>query len=240
MTHDDELIIPNHPHVDQRNWQPGDDDDRPGGGARREITEGSAVRTLRRLLSLTGVPPEELADALFPSPERLQEMIREMGLTYEVDRARIRPLVSISQIVEAKQYLEKLAACFIKKMEMQQCKCAECGNDIWRKIKIKDRELVCEVKRVRRGARYCSAKCRQKAFRKRKRVTDRVSDTTAKPSPCDGYIDAESSLTVTHTCAPIGLGIAALTPPGEKPSTHQAASPVKRSEARPHPACPEM
>ena len=72
-----------------------------------------------------------------------------------------------------------------------------------RRVKVKDRrELVWDVKRVRRDARYCSATCRQKAFRKRKRVTDRASDTTAMPSPGDGYIDAESSLTVTHNPGP--------------------------------------
>ena len=37
--HNGELIIPNHPHADQRNWMPGDDDDGvvpfdlPGGDA---------------------------------------------------------------------------------------------------------------------------------------------------------------------------------------------------------------
>ena len=191
---DDDLIIPSHPHADQRNWQPGDDD-----GARRgAITEASAVRTLKRLLALTGVPAEVLADALFPSPERLRETIREMGLTLEVDPARIRPSVSAVQILEAKEYLEKLAVCLLKKMKTQQCKCAECGNDIWYEIKIRDGQPVQEVKRVRRDARYCSQACRQKAFRKRKRVTDWASDTTAKPSRRDTSRVADETSPVTH------------------------------------------
>jgi hypothetical protein len=157
---DDEMTVSNHPHVNQRNWQPGDDDDRPV-GARREITKDSAVRTLMRLWSLSGVPPESLADALFPSPEHLQEAIREMGLTWKVDPARIRPLVSLAQIIEAQQYLEKLAACLGKKMATLQWKCAECGNDVWAKMTA---PLVLEVRRARRDARYCSQACRQKDF----------------------------------------------------------------------------
>jgi hypothetical protein len=173
--------VPHHPHSDQRNWRPGDDEDHPVRGAsRRVITSTGAVRTLRRLLSLKGVPPEVLADALLPSPERLQEMIREMGLTREVDRARIRPLVTIPQIVEAIQYLEKLALCLEKKMqEGRLCKCAECGMDVWLEIVLEDGEPKKLVKHVRRGAHYCSPACRQKAFRKRRRVTDHPSDTAA-------------------------------------------------------------
>jgi hypothetical protein len=134
---------------------------------------------LRRLLALTSVPAEVLADALFPSPERLQEMLREIGLAeFDLDPSRIRPVVSIAGIVAAKQYLEKLAFCLGKKM---QCKCAECGGDMWAKM---TNRLLLEVRQVRRDARYCSQACRQKAFRKRKRkrVTANASNTKVKAS----------------------------------------------------------
>ena len=103
-----------------------------------------------------------------------------MGITREIDPARIRARVTIAQIVEAIQYLEKVAGCLDKKMrEEGLCTCTECGKEIWFEIGRRGGAPVQVVKHVRRGARYCSQACRQKAFRKRKRATDRAPNTAA-------------------------------------------------------------
>jgi hypothetical protein len=168
--HDDDLIVADHPHADQRNWQPGDDDDDPDApfdpaNAPKRFVQ-FIIRPLTRLRRLMRLPPEMLADIIF-------------------QHVRI-------DILDASQYLEKVAKSLDEKMRKgQQWKCAECGQDIWYKDDVQV-ELNSEkptlvrnrvIKRVRRDARYCSQACRQKAFRKRSRVTDRVLDTAAKPSP---------------------------------------------------------
>jgi hypothetical protein len=164
MTHD-ELIIPNHPHEDQRNWEPEDDDE---DRLYHNRFVQYLVRTFTRLRKWQRVHPDDIADLIFPH-------------------------VPLAQIVEAHLYLEKVARCIDKKM---QWKCAECGKDVWAKIKLTKNGLIKEHQYVRRDARYCSQSCRQKAFRKRKRVTANPPDTKAKPSPRDGYANAESTLAV--------------------------------------------
>src|SRR5262249_28202507 len=94
----------------------------------------------------------------------------------------IFPYVSIDQIVEAKLYLEKIAEEIGKQMRW---KCTECGKDIWCEVDLIKQTRT--VKRIRRDARYCSQACRQRAFRKRKRVMGHISDTAAQPSLHDGY-----------------------------------------------------
>jgi hypothetical protein len=160
---DDDLAVNSHPHVEQRNWQPGDDDELPSDEITiesfRRLLEPRVLRTLKRMRRLAQhLHPEDLADLLFPH-------------------------VPVVQIIEASLYLEKVADCIDKKMREGQWKCVECGQDVWAKIKLtKDGlGLTREHRYVRRDAHYCSKACRQKAFRKRKRVTAKVSDTKAKP-----------------------------------------------------------
>jgi predicted DNA-binding transcriptional regulator AlpA len=79
---EDDLAVNSHPHVEQRNWQPGDDDDPGGGATKGAITDASAVRTLRRLLALTAVPAEVLADgssALDQSASQRERQCRSRG-----------------------------------------------------------------------------------------------------------------------------------------------------------------
>jgi hypothetical protein len=133
---------------------------------------------LQRLLLLTRVPVQSLADSLFLSPERFREMLRVAGITDDFDADRMRPVVSIADIAGASEYLQKVAACLCKRMP--QWECTECGKEVWFKM----HGLTKEVRRARRDAHYCSEACRQKAYRKRKRkrVTAKASDTKVKPS----------------------------------------------------------
>jgi hypothetical protein len=114
------------------------------------------LRTLERLRRLTYYAPEAIAEA-------------------------ISPHFRIQDVVEAIVHLEDVAKCMDKKM---QWKCAECGRDMHANIDPTNRVRV--FRRVRRNARYCSAKCRQKAYRKRKHVTATASDTKVKPSRVTG------------------------------------------------------
>jgi hypothetical protein len=169
---DDEMIIPSHPHLNQRNWQPGDTEDDVRSGT---ITDRSARRTLERLQELTRVPAETLVDTIYGG---LEQAIKNMGIT---PRLRIDQLpgFTAAQMIEASMYLQKVALLIGKRMEW---KCVECGQDVWAKIKVTKNGLIKEYRFVRRDARYCSQACRQKAFGKRKRVTAKASDTKAKPS----------------------------------------------------------
>jgi hypothetical protein len=88
------------------------------------------------------------------------------------------PYVRIDHVTEAMVFLEQVCKAMDKNI---QWKCAECGKNIWYKIKFDDLGPKKVIQRTRRDANYCSQACRQRAFRKRKRVTDRVSDTTAQP-----------------------------------------------------------
>jgi ferredoxin len=167
---DDEMIIPNHPHLNQSNWQPGDTDDDIRSDA---ITAKSALRTLERLQALTRVPAEMLVDTIYGG---IEQAIKDMGIT---PRLRIDQLpgFTAAQMVEASLYLQEVARLIGKRMEW---KCVECGQDVWQKIDLLKQTAT--WRRPRRDAHYCSQACRQKAFRKRKRVTANVSDTKAKPS----------------------------------------------------------
>jgi hypothetical protein len=115
------------------------------------------LRMLERLrVFATCVPPETLAEAIFPH-------------------------IRVDQLVEAHQYLGEVANCIHQQMLAQmQWKCAACGNDIWFTEDLTRRRR--EFRRVRRNARYCSQACRQKAYRKRKSVTAIPSNTEAKTS----------------------------------------------------------
>jgi hypothetical protein len=153
----DDLAVNSHPHADQRNWQPGDDDDLSARVSKSSITTTSAHRTLDRLLELTHIPPEALADSILPSRERLREECLRQGLSPELIAKmppRIHPLVRIDQLVGAAMYLQKVAACIGKKMEW---KCAECGEDIWHKDDVLRQTR--EIRRARRDALYCSQAC---------------------------------------------------------------------------------
>jgi hypothetical protein len=156
----DEMIVPDHPHADQRNWQPGDTDDdiltwekvlqifkKPG-------ALNKTLRTLDRMRRLTTFfPPEKLADL-------------------------ISPHVHLDDIVWLAQYLEKVGNSLAK--QKTQWTCAECGKLVWCTEDVqysiggtqKDPKVGCTttrtVRRVRPDAVYCSNACRQKAYRKRK------------------------------------------------------------------------
>ena len=167
----DTIIPTSHPHADQRNWMPGDTDDDDDGGnpdLRRRFQQ-HVLRTLERMREWPLLPPEILADLIFPH-------------------------VSVAQIVEAHLYLEKIARCIDKKMREGKWKCAECGKDVWAKIKLTKDGLKREYRYVRRDAHYCSQACRQKAFRKRKRVTATPSDTAAELSRRDGFPIVQNEL----------------------------------------------
>jgi hypothetical protein len=170
--HDDELIIPDHPHSDRPNWRPDDDYDEvfdPAKPSSKRLVQ-FILRPFARLRRLMLLSPELLADIIFP-------------------------LIPLVQIVEAHLYLEKVARCIDKKMKGQWT-CAECGQDVWAEIKPTVDGLKKEFRYVRRDARFCSQACRQKAFRKRKRVTAKASDG-GKAVPRDGSTVAESSAAVT-------------------------------------------
>jgi hypothetical protein len=180
---DDEMTAPNHPHADQRNWQPGDTDDGPLISLEDLLAiprvRGRVLRTLERLRLLTRIPPEMIATALFSH-------------------------IRIDQVLDVIMYLEEVAGCISKQM---QWKCAECGKDIW----FEDDTQVTlgqtskqmrvtrtrKVKRVRHDPRYCSQACRQKAFRKRKRVTAHPPNTAAEPSRPDDLVIVQNELAVT-------------------------------------------
>jgi hypothetical protein len=79
-------------------------------------------------------------------------------------------------------------------MRKGRWKCAECGQDVWAKTDLVARKR--EFRWVRRDARYCSAKCRQKAYRKR--VTARASPVRSEPSQRDGSSHANEGQDVTR------------------------------------------
>jgi DNA-directed RNA polymerase subunit RPC12/RpoP len=133
------------------------------------------LRTLERLQRLTRVPPEMVAETIFPH-------------------------VRLDQIVEASLYLEKVARCINKQMQQMQWKCAECGHEVWFKDDLLRQSR--EIKRVRRDAHYCSPACRQKAFRKRKRVTASPLSALDKPLPRDNSGAVSDRLAVTPVAPP--------------------------------------
>jgi hypothetical protein len=104
------------------------------------------------------------------------------------------------KVLEAIVHLEEVAKC-IGEM-MPQWKCAECGKDIPFKdsvcvtVKPDGKPMLSKTREhrwVRHDARYCSQACRQKAYRKRKRVTAISSGTNAKLSRGDGSTVAEAA-----------------------------------------------
>jgi hypothetical protein len=132
--------------------------------------EQQLSRTLERMRRWLRIHPDNIARFLFPH-------------------------VPVVQILEMSQYLEKVARCIEKKMQWQ---CVECGKDVWAKIKLTETGPTKELRYVRRDAHYCSPACRQKAFRKRKRVTASPSDATAKASRGNGSAATEGGLAVTQ------------------------------------------
>jgi hypothetical protein len=171
--HDDEMTIPNHPHADQRNWQPGDTDDDDLITWEQIFAiprmRNGFLRTLERMRRMMGIPPEKLA-------------------------AGISPYIRIDQVLEVAMYLEEVAECMGK--QMPQWKCAECGRDIWFKDSVSvtvnpDGKLVRsrrrEIQLVRRDAHYCSQACRQKAYRKRKAALRQ--EASPRPSSRNGVTE---------------------------------------------------
>jgi hypothetical protein len=110
---------------------------------------------------------------------RTLERLRVLTQYYSVESvaAAISPNFRIDQIAEMMVYLEQVAKAVGKRM---QWKCAECGRDIWFRDDVLAKTR--QIQRVRRDAHYCSQACRQKAFRQRKHVTDRVANTTVQLS----------------------------------------------------------
>jgi hypothetical protein len=168
------LTVADHPHADQRNWRPEDDDDR----LLHDRLVRYFVRTFERLRKWQRIHPDDIVDL-------------------------ISPRVRIDQLIAASEWLHEIAKSMHERMiKEQQLKCAECGSAIWFKDNVemtisKDGKPMVtgtrETKQVRRDARYCSPSCRQKAFRKRKRVTDGTSDAPAQPSRvADDPSDAEA------------------------------------------------
>jgi hypothetical protein len=109
--------------------------------AMKKFIRKKLVRTFKRALVLTRLPPEAIADSIFPD-------------------------IRIDQVVELIASLEKVARCIAKKM---QWKCAECGKDVWYADDVANRKRV--INRKRRNSRYCSQACRQRAYRRRVTAT---------------------------------------------------------------------
>jgi hypothetical protein len=154
----EEMAVPNHPHADQRNWQPGDtDDDDPD-----RIIPWEQIIAMPRLRNRTLRTLERMRKLMdFYPPEKLA--------------AAISPHVRIDQIVEMAVYLEEVAKALGKQKEKWTC--AECGKLVWCKhdvqLTVSDtgemgRIVTRQIRIVRPDAHYCSNQCRQKAYRKRK------------------------------------------------------------------------
>jgi hypothetical protein len=178
----DGMIIQDHPRADQRNWRPGDTDDEGWANeedaALKKLIDRKILRTVERLRTLTRLPPEMIAAAIFP-------------------------YIRIDQIMDMAVYLEEVAKCIGKQM---QWKCAECGKDIWFKDDVRvtvgqtgemGATTTREIRRVRRDAHYCSPACRQKAFRVRKRVTNNPADASPETSRRNGSVIRETRSAVT-------------------------------------------
>jgi hypothetical protein len=110
--------------------------------AMKKFIRKKLVRTFKRALVLTRLPPEAIADSIFPD-------------------------IRIDQVVDLIESLEKVARCIAKKM---QWKCAECGKDVWYADDVANRKRVI-IASKRRDSRYCSQACRQRAYRKRVTAT---------------------------------------------------------------------
>jgi hypothetical protein len=156
----DEIVVHDHPHVSQSNWKPGDTDNEltdeeweaKYGAAFKKLITRKFLRTWKRMRTLMRIPPTNVAELLLPH-------------------------ISVHEVLYAGMYMQYLAMFMAKQM---QWKCAECGHDILvtgsgvcMEVDGKNPESpevtrTTEVRKVRRGARYCSDKCRQKAYRKRK------------------------------------------------------------------------
>jgi hypothetical protein len=151
------------------------------------VTLSSALRTLERLRILTHVPPEMLAEAIFPIET--------------IPNAKF-PFVRLDAIVAASQYLEEVAHLLDHKMRKGQWKCVECGQDVWSRIFVsEDGKRSNQIRPARRDTHYCSQACRQKAFRKRKRVTASPLSGLDKPSPRDNSETVSNRLAVTPEAA---------------------------------------
>jgi hypothetical protein len=153
----DEMTVPNHPHADQRNWQPGDTDD----------DDRLSIDDLKQL-ALRNRP-----NRLLRTFERMHKTLREIPA--EAITALISPYVRIDEIVEMAQYLDEVATALGK--QMQQWTCAGCGKPVWCKDDVRltvsdagkiGRMTNRQIRIVRPDAVYCSNACRQKAYRKRK------------------------------------------------------------------------
>jgi hypothetical protein len=138
---DDELIVPNHPHADQRNWRPGDDDDGEteaefSGRATKKIL--GAKRTLARMRELI-----DLFDAV-----NLDDDGKELA------KFLVAPKVRSDDVYYLYFALEGVHRQMEKLEQPSQRKCPECGESL---------------DGLRANAIYCeSARCRQRAYRKRK------------------------------------------------------------------------
>jgi hypothetical protein len=116
----------------------------------KHLSLRAVVRTFTRLRMVAGVPPKDLAAALSPH-------------------------FKAYHLVECATYLESVAGHM--HLSANRKKCALCGSELEHKLKGSN-EM--ELQFIRADARYCSAKCKQKAYRKR--VTAVTSPPRSKPS----------------------------------------------------------
>ena len=117
------------------------------------VSLGSALRTLARLRTVAHVPAEDLAAALHP-------------------HLKAQHLIALAQYLEGvgkRMWLDP-------KQSATRKKCAVCGSEFEHKIL----NGGVQLQFVRADARYCSAKCKQKAYRKR--VAHIRTPTNAYPS----------------------------------------------------------
>lgn len=103
----------------------------------KQITIESVLRTLTRLQMVRHAPAEDLAAAL-------------------------SPYFKAQHLIEVASYLERVGARMYTKQSKK--KCAECGGTLDSTI-VDGRER--QLRFVRADIRYCSVKCKQKAYRKR-------------------------------------------------------------------------
>jgi hypothetical protein len=133
------------------------------------ITLKSVLRTLARLRDVARVPAQDMAEALLPH-------------------------LKAQHLIEVATYLERVGG----RMLAQQAnkKCAVCGSPLGIEA-VDGREL--KLNFIRADACYCSAKCKQKAYRKR--VTATRSLHAMNASRVTAVADTQNSPNVTQGTA---------------------------------------
>jgi hypothetical protein len=129
---------------------------------RRPVTDRHALRTLNRLWALSKYDRENVARTIAP---------------------HIKP----ERIVLMAKFLNSLVGSMLK--EKTDSKCADCGKSMLARVDAQ--KGVAHILSHRLDARYCSAKCRQAAYRKR--VTVRSGKARTEPSRVTAHPDGPST-----------------------------------------------